>query len=368
MAIVMNKQVGTVLPVVLLLFFNKPERNLAFQTEDQIKEGGSPPCRKCLPGQRVLRACTVDSDTQCVVCEEETYMDYPTDLKKCLACRKPCGLHEQETAPCTRTQSRQCRCLGNAFELDGECVPHRTCGPGYGVYKPGTSLSNVLCKRCLPNHFSDAHSSTAPCRKHTDCRAKKLSTVAFGNTTSDHVCGPRTQTTPVIPKGNTEENKSIAEPSLCLTKKDVALAVSLLLGLLVCCVTGWSLYIRKRKKLNKHVDDLSLVDKNWKFVSKETGAKRNALHVAAEMIGKDWPRLLGELGYTKDWRSIREENKHVYDQALEGLRLWTNWEDESSLSLLKQATKAIGRNDIYEVLDTLTEKQCEQASDGSFVL
>ncbi|KAK6492607.1 hypothetical protein HHUSO_G1978 [Huso huso] len=342
-------------------------------------EGKEINCKKCPPGHRVAKDCGLGSDTDCTSCEDGTYMDFPTDLRKCLTCRKPCGLHEVETAPCIPTVNRECLCKDNAYQLDGECMPHRQCPLGQGVYKTGTNMSNVLCKRCIHGYFSDVISSTATCKRHTNCIGNNLSVREFGNGTADNVCGPRPvksllqsgqeqqniqNLTPDSTDKNSNESRCLQEcshNSLCLNTQTVSTIAVVLVLLLTLCVTGWSMYIRKRKKLKKHVADLTQVDKHWKFMNRETGTKRNALHVVANMIGKDWTKLLGELGYTKDWRTIQVENKYVYDQALEGLRMWTQWEEKSSLVLLKQAAKAIDRNDIYEALDSLTDETTKTA-------
>ncbi|MBN3291202.1 TNR21 factor, partial [Polypterus senegalus] len=326
-------------------------------------------CRKCSAGQKVVNDCTTDKETECGDCESETYMDYPSNMKKCLACRKPCGKYEEERLPCTRTQKRECKCKDNAYLLDSECVRHRPCFPGHGVYKPGTNVSNVMCKRCV-NAYSDVTSSTATCKPHTNCLAKNLTVIAFGNTSADNVCGPkpiRSVTKPSLQNDKLIENISSSgsdkssEPNgsekstgcWCWTTERIAIVSVIGVCLLTFTVLGWSLYFKKKKKFKRHIADLTQVDKKWMFSCRKTGDRKNALHLVAQRIGKDWTQLLGELGFTKDWRNIREEHRDVYSQALEGLRLWTQWEEESSLELLKKAAKGIDRNDICETLDLL---------------
>ncbi|XP_041085623.1 uncharacterized protein LOC121300809 [Polyodon spathula] len=362
------------LVMLFLVVSNRPPRSFAQSETYSINvEGKEINCKKCPPCHRVVKDCGLNSDTDCTSCEDGTYMDFPTDLRKCLTCRKPCGLHEKETAPCIPTVNRECMCKDNAYQLDGECMPHRQCPLGQGVYKAGTNMSNVLCRRCIRGYFSDVISSTATCKRHTNCIGNNLSIREFGNGTADNVCGPKPVKSLLQPgqehsTDSTDRNSNAsiclqecAHTSVCLSTQTMSIIAVVLALLLTLCVTGWSKYIRKRKKLKKHAADLTQADKQWKFINRETGTQRNALHVVAGMIGKDWTKLLGELGYTKDWRTIRDENKHVYDQALEGLRMWTQWEEKSSLVLLKQAAKSIDRNDIYEALDSLTDETTKMA-------
>ncbi|XP_030047798.1 tumor necrosis factor receptor superfamily member 16 [Microcaecilia unicolor] len=346
-----------------------------------IQDGHKLDCQMCPAGRRVERECTKDVDTTCVVCEDDTYMDHPNGLSHCFPCRK-CGNYAREINPCERILNRVCVCENNTYELDGLCELHRKCGLGYSVQKHGTATHNVICGRCLPGYFSDEISSTASCKRHQNCLLKGFHVKVAGNTTHDAICGRKRRPMTYKPDQHQElttQTKSepfTFKPTLskttdngghhspghttdyiyCLTKNDLVLMVIIILSSLLVSGSGWCMFLRKRKKMNKYISGMQSVDKDWKFNIRGTGAKQNALHEIAKRIGSDWSKLLGELGYTKDWRTVREEHRGIYNQALEALRLWTQWEENATLDQLKTAVKAIGRNDIYEALDNLVDE------------
>ncbi|XP_029432521.1 tumor necrosis factor receptor superfamily member 16-like [Rhinatrema bivittatum] len=347
-----------------------------------IQDGNKLFCQFCPPGRRVQKECTKNVNTTCVLCEEDTYLQYPNGLLHCLPCRKPCGDHAREVATCERTQNRVCVCDNDAYELDGLCEQHRKCPLGYGVRKKGTAISNVVCGRCLPGHFSDKISSTDECEKHQNCFLNGYLIKTRGNTTHDTICGAKrraptykpgqhqdlpaqtksetftlkTTLSMVTYTGDNGETRNTGD-CICLTFEGLLLIIIGLVTLLLCSGFGWCKFIRMKKNMKKYTRVMESVDKDWKFNVKGTGVKHNALHEIAKRIGSDWTKLLGELGYTKDWRTLREEHRTVYSQALEALRLWTQWEENASLDQLKKAVRAIDRNDIYECLDNLVDKQ-----------
>ncbi|KAM6216913.1 tumor necrosis factor receptor superfamily member 1B [Rhynchocyon petersi] len=148
-------------------------------------------CSKCPPGKHVKDLCTATSDTVCDPCEETTYTQLWNWVTECLSCSSQCSPDQVEVQACTREQNRICACRPGWYctltrqEGCRLCAPLRKCPPGFGVTKPGTATSNVVCAPCGPGTFSDTTSSTDMCRPHRIC-----SSVAVpGNASTDTVCG-----------------------------------------------------------------------------------------------------------------------------------------------------------------------------------
>nr|XP_033785099.1 uncharacterized protein LOC117352634 [Geotrypetes seraphini] len=342
-----------------------------------IRDGDKLDCQMCPAGTRVERECTKDINTTCVVCEDDTYMDHPNGLSRCFPCLE-CGNYAREVTPCERIRNTVCVCENNTYELDGHCELHKKCSLGYGVRIHGTATHNVICVRCLPGFFSDEISSTVSCKRHQNCILKGFHVNVPGNTTHDTICGKKRQTMTYKPGHHQEPTTQMkSEPFTfkttlskttdnvghhctgcsrefiyCLTTKDLVWMVTILL----ISSFGWCMFFKKTKNMSKYLSALQSVDKDWKFNIRGTGVKQNALHEIANRIGSDWSKLLGELGYTKDWRTLREEHRGIYNQALEALRLWTQWEENASLDQLKRAVRSIDRNDIYEALNNLVDE------------
>ncbi|XP_042637123.1 tumor necrosis factor receptor superfamily member 1B [Orycteropus afer afer] len=148
-------------------------------------------CSMCPPGQHVQNFCTTTSDTVCTPCEDNTYTELLNWVLECLSCDSCSSSDQVEVQACTRKQNRICACrLGWFCLLKRQegcrlCVPLRKCPPGFGVAKPGTATSNVMCAPCAPGTFSNTASSTDTCKPHRTC-----SSVAIpGNASMDTVCG-----------------------------------------------------------------------------------------------------------------------------------------------------------------------------------
>ncbi|KAL2773364.1 tumor necrosis factor receptor superfamily member 1B precursor [Daubentonia madagascariensis] len=147
-------------------------------------------CSKCPPGCRVKDFCTMTSDTVCVPCEDSTYTQLWNWVPSCFSCDSRCSSDQVETQACTPKQNRICVCRPGWYCMLSKqegcrlCAPLRKCRPGFGVAKPGTATSDVVCTRCAPGTFSDTTSSTDTCRPHRTC-----SLVAIpGNASTDAVC------------------------------------------------------------------------------------------------------------------------------------------------------------------------------------
>ncbi|KAB0376724.1 hypothetical protein FD755_011168 [Muntiacus reevesi] len=147
-------------------------------------------CSKCPPGYRVQSPCNTTSDTVCASCESSTFTQLWNLVTACFSCNSRCSSDQVETQACTTKQNRICTCRPGWYCTLGRqegcrlCVALRKCGPGFGVAKPGTATTNVICAPCGPGMFSDTTSHTDTCRPHRNC-----SSVAIpGTASTDAVC------------------------------------------------------------------------------------------------------------------------------------------------------------------------------------
>ncbi|XP_029805847.1 tumor necrosis factor receptor superfamily member 1B isoform X1 [Suricata suricatta] len=158
-------------------------------------------CSKCPPGFHAQALCTETSNTECARCEDSTYTKLWNWVHECLSCDSRCTSDQVETQACTPEQNRICTCRPGWYctlrrqEGCRLCAPWRKCRPGFGVAKPGTAASDVVCAPCGPGTFSDTTSSTDPCRPHRTC----TSVANPGNATTDAVCASRPPTLRLAP-------------------------------------------------------------------------------------------------------------------------------------------------------------------------
>ncbi|XP_074472367.1 tumor necrosis factor receptor superfamily member 21 [Sebastes fasciatus] len=156
-------------------------------------------CDKCPAGTHVSVHCSPTAVRECSRCPEGTFTRGENGVQKCHPCRAPCPAGFVEKATCTPIQDRVCACPPNSFLFgDGgsECKPHSLCPPGTRVKRRGGETEDVLCKPCNKGTFSDAESSTAKCRTHTDCRARGLVLLTPGTRETDNVCGSPSSSSP----------------------------------------------------------------------------------------------------------------------------------------------------------------------------
>uniref|UniRef100_A0A8D0H841 TNF receptor superfamily member 1B n=1 Tax=Sphenodon punctatus TaxID=8508 RepID=A0A8D0H841_SPHPU len=147
-------------------------------------------CIRCPPGSCMLQRCNNSIDTQCKLCETDTFTEVWNMAASCLGCSSPCRNGFVETRKCTRTKDRICGCPSNKFcssKIQNPCrlcKAYRVCGKGYGVSVQGTEIRNVVCASCQDGTFSDEESHTATCRPHRVCQSVSVP----GNSKSDTVC------------------------------------------------------------------------------------------------------------------------------------------------------------------------------------
>ncbi|KAF3820313.1 hypothetical protein GH733_015822 [Mirounga leonina] len=147
-------------------------------------------CSTCPPGSHARSFCNKTSDTVCARCENSTYTQLWNWVPECLSCGSRCSPDQVEAQACTREQNRICTCKPGWYctlrrqEGCRLCAPLRKCRPGFGVAKPGTATSDVVCAPCAPGTFSSTTSSTDTCRPHRICS----SVATPGNASMDAVC------------------------------------------------------------------------------------------------------------------------------------------------------------------------------------
>ncbi|XP_014705244.3 tumor necrosis factor receptor superfamily member 1B isoform X1 [Equus asinus] len=181
---------GRAVPAQVVFPRSVPEPSNLCQPREYYDERAQRRCSQCPPGCRAKSFCNETSDTVCVPCEDSTYTQLWNWLPECLSCGSRCSTGQVETQACTLKQNRICTCEPGRYcilprqEGCQVCGLLRKCPPGFGVAKPGTATSNVVCAACAPGTFSDRTSSTDTCRPHRNC-----SSVAVpGNASMDAIC------------------------------------------------------------------------------------------------------------------------------------------------------------------------------------
>ncbi|XP_046518660.1 tumor necrosis factor receptor superfamily member 1B isoform X3 [Equus quagga] len=181
---------GRAVPAQVVFPRSVPEPSNLCQPREYYDERAQRRCSQCPPGCRAKSFCNETSDTVCVPCEDSTYTQLWNWLPECLSCGSRCSTGQVETQTCTLKQNRICTCEPGRYcilprqEGCQVCGLLRKCPPGFGVAKPGTATSNVVCAACAPGTFSDRTSSTDTCRPHRNC-----SSVAVpGNASMDAIC------------------------------------------------------------------------------------------------------------------------------------------------------------------------------------
>ncbi|XP_069382945.1 tumor necrosis factor receptor superfamily member 14-like [Paralichthys olivaceus] len=161
-------------------------------TEYQI---GSRCCSFCPPGNRVETHCTVFSDTSCLPCEKDTFMNHPTTDAKCFPCT--CGPDSglKINTSCTATTDSVCEPLEGFYCTDrtrNNCAAakkHTQCKPGQFIKHRGTALTDSECSDCSNGTFSDG--TRTSCQAHTQCESPILQLKRPGTTSTDAECGNR---------------------------------------------------------------------------------------------------------------------------------------------------------------------------------
>ncbi|KAL4838620.1 hypothetical protein H8958_001633 [Nasalis larvatus] len=148
-------------------------------------------CNKCEPGKYLSSKCTTTSDSVCLPCGPDEYLDTWNEEDKCLL-HKVCDTGKALVAvdAGNSTAPRRCACTAGYHWSQGcECCRRNTeCAPGLGAQHPLQLNKDTVCKPCLAGYFSDAFSSTDKCRPWTNCTSLGKTVEHHGTEKSDVVC------------------------------------------------------------------------------------------------------------------------------------------------------------------------------------
>uniref|UniRef100_A0A8C9QWN6 TNFR-Cys domain-containing protein n=1 Tax=Scleropages formosus TaxID=113540 RepID=A0A8C9QWN6_SCLFO len=176
----------------------KAEKHTTCKPGQFIRHPDGTCCTMCTPGYFVYTHCTRTDITVCVQCPNSTFTDKPHGRRicnPCTACNDDSGL--KTVKECKPSSDAVCGVLEGNYCIDpyeGGCraaKKHTTCKPGHFIKHPGTHSNDTVCENCPGNSFSDGTSTF--CIPHTNCKAKRLSTVKAGDSVSDAECGERSR-------------------------------------------------------------------------------------------------------------------------------------------------------------------------------
>ncbi|KAM5303931.1 tumor necrosis factor receptor superfamily member 11A isoform 1-T1 [Glossophaga mutica] len=209
-------------------------------------------CRKCEPGTYMSSKCTATSDSVCLPCGRDEYLDTWNEEEKCLL-HKVCDTGKALVAvvPGNRTAPRRCACTaGYHWSEDCDCCRRNAeCAPGFGARHPVQLNRDTVCEPCLAGYFSDSLSSTEKCKPWTNCTSLGATEARHGTNQSDVVCSSSLQS----PKLSDEP--PVYLPSLVI----LLLFVSVVL---VAAVISGVYYRKKGKALTANL---------WRWVNEACG-------------------------------------------------------------------------------------------------
>ncbi|KAK2503469.1 hypothetical protein MC885_001021 [Smutsia gigantea] len=148
-------------------------------------------CNKCEPGKYMSSKCTKTSESVCLPCGPDEYLDTWNEEDKCLL-HKVCDTGKALVAvePGNRTAPRRCACTaGYHWSADCDCCRRNAeCAPGFGVQPPVQLNRDTVCEPCPAGYFSEAFSSTEKCKPWTNCTILGEMEARHGTDKSDVVC------------------------------------------------------------------------------------------------------------------------------------------------------------------------------------
>ncbi|XP_058133082.1 tumor necrosis factor receptor superfamily member 11A [Dasypus novemcinctus] len=211
-------------------------------------------CNKCEPGNYMSSKCTATSESVCLPCGPDEYLDTWNEEDKCLL-HKVCDTGKALVAvdPGNRTAPRRCACtVGYHWSEDCACCRRNTeCAPGFGALHPLQLNKDTVCKPCLAGSFSDVFSSMDKCKPWTNCTILGRAEKHHGTEKSDVVCG-------FLPTRKPPKEPHLYLPSLIILLLFISVA-------LVAAVT-FGVYYRKRGK--------ALTANLWHWVNEACGGLR----------------------------------------------------------------------------------------------
>ncbi|XP_066872140.1 tumor necrosis factor receptor superfamily member 11A isoform X1 [Kogia breviceps] len=156
-------------------------------------------CHKCEPGKYLSSKCTATSESVCLPCGPDEYLDTWNEEDKCLL-HTVCDTGKALVAvePGNRTAPRRCACTaGYHWSEDCRCCRRNAeCAPGFGARLPVQLNKDTVCEPCLAGYFSDASSSTEKCKPWTNCTILGETEALHGTDKSDVVCSSLPPTKP----------------------------------------------------------------------------------------------------------------------------------------------------------------------------
>ncbi|XP_037012318.2 tumor necrosis factor receptor superfamily member 11A isoform X2 [Artibeus jamaicensis] len=189
------------LPSLLALFALLGPLQVTFQVappcaSERHYEHSGRCCRKCEPGTYMSSKCTATSDSVCLPCGQDEYLDTWNEEEKCLL-HKVCDTGKALVAlvPGNRTAPRRCACTaGYHWSEDCDCCRRNAeCAPGFGARHPVRLNRDTVCEPCLMGYFSDTLSSTEKCKPWTNCTSLGATEARHGTNKSDVVCSSSLQ-------------------------------------------------------------------------------------------------------------------------------------------------------------------------------
>ncbi|KAF5919051.1 hypothetical protein HPG69_003688 [Diceros bicornis minor] len=209
-------------------------------------------CHKCEPGKYMSSKCTTTSESVCLPCGPDEYLDTWNEEDKCLL-HKVCDTGKALVAvePGNRTAPRRCACTaGYHWSDDCDCCRRNAeCAPGFGAQHPVQLNKDTVCQPCLVGYFSDAFSSVEKCKPWTNCTILGKMEAHHGTDKSDVVCSSS------LPSMKPPNEPQIYLPSLIilLLFMSVALVAAVIFGV----------YYRKKGK--------ALTANLWHWVNEACG-------------------------------------------------------------------------------------------------
>ncbi|XP_044100320.1 tumor necrosis factor receptor superfamily member 11A [Neovison vison] len=200
-------------------------------------------CNKCEPGKYMSSKCTTTSESVCLPCGPDEYLDTWNEEDKCLL-HKVCDTGKALVAvePGNRTAPRRCACTaGYHWSADCDCCRRNAeCAPGFGAQLPVQLNKDTICKPCLVGYFSDTFSSTEKCKPWTNCSVLGETEAHHGTDKSDVVCSSS------LPSAKPPREPLIYLPSLIILLLFISVA-------LVAAVIFGVYYKKKGKALTANL-------------------------------------------------------------------------------------------------------------------
>ncbi|XP_055962947.1 tumor necrosis factor receptor superfamily member 11A [Sorex fumeus] len=170
-------------------------------------------CDKCQPGTYLAAKCSATSESVCLPCGPEEYLDTWNEEEKCLL-HKVCDSGKALVAvnPGNQTAPRLCTCTaGYHWSQDCACCRRNTeCAPGFGAQPQEQPGRDTVCRPCPGGFFSDISSATEDCKPWTNCTTLGETVDVPGTSQSDAVCHPS------LPIGRPPNEPQIYLPGLII--------------------------------------------------------------------------------------------------------------------------------------------------------